>query len=201
MPDRFAGSRLRACSIAVLGAAVLLSGCGLRSSAGGELAAPTDHAADPSASVAAAESSGESSTRYEKPPTEMLLEQGHALLVAGRYEEAVAAFETYLVFGEQPDHRRSATWSLALVYLLPTSPLRSQPRALALLDSLAEAHPGSLEAIQAGWIRTVLQESARNRSALQEHERTIRDLNVLVEQLKQIDLNRRPPGGGESEGG
>ncbi|TVP50057.1 MAG: hypothetical protein EA350_01050 [Gemmatimonadales bacterium] len=131
----------------------------------------------------------------------MLLDQGHALLVAGRFEEAVAAFETYLVFGENPAHRRTATWSLAMVYLLPTSPLHSQTRALALLRTLEDGHPRSLEAMQAGWIRTVIQEGTRNRSTIQEHERTIRELNELVEQLKQIDLNRRPPGGGEREEG
>jgi hypothetical protein len=196
MPDSLACSPLRAGSIAALAAAVLLlSGCGLRSSAAGESAASID----PATTSGAEES--EASSSYEEPATEMLLEQGHALLVAGRHEEAVAAFETYLVFGEHPDHRRAATWSLALVYLLPTSPLRSQPRALALLRTLEEGHPGSLEAMQAGWIRAMLQEGARNRSAIQEHERTIRELNELVEQLKQIDLNRRPPGGGGQGGG
>jgi len=192
MPDSLACSPLRAGSIAVLAAAVLLlSGCGLRSSAAGESPASVD----PEGTASGAEAS-ETSPGYEEPATEILLEQGRALLVAGRHEEAVAAFETYLVFGEDPEHRRSATWSLALVYLLPTSPLRSQPRALALLATLEEGHPGSLEAMQAGWIRAMLQEGARNRSAIQEHERTIRELNELVEQLKQIDLNRRPPGGG-----
>jgi hypothetical protein len=198
MPDFPASSRLRACSIATLVAAVLVSGCGIRSSAAGEASAPGSHA---SSDAAESESGSYGASSYEAPATEVLLDQGHALLVAGRYDEAVAAFETYLVFGENPDHRRAATWSLALVYLLPTSPLQSQPRALALMATLEEAHAGSLEAMQAGWVRALLQESARNRSAIAGHERTIRELNELVEQLKQIDLNRRPPGGGRPGGG
>jgi hypothetical protein len=53
-----------------------------------------------------------------------------------------------------------------------------------------------MEALQAAWLQGVLREGDRSRSTLEEQGQTIRELNELVEQLKRIDLNRRPPGGG-----
>jgi len=129
------------------------------------------------------------------PASEALLEQGQALLLAGRFEEAVSALETFLIFGENPEHRREAAWALALVHLLPNSPLRQPARALMLLAEIGEGYPGTLEALQATWLQAVLREGERDRTTLREQEQTIRELNELVEQLKRIDLNRRPPGG------
>ncbi len=174
--------------------ALLLGGCGLRGGGG-----HAEVAALPAADL----TESERTPRVEveeppSPPAEALLEQGRALLVAGRYAEAVPALETYLVFGDHPRHRVEAAWTLAMVYLLPESPVRSQTQALPLLEQIIEAHPGTVEALQAAWLRGLLQDQGRQRTTIQEQERNIRELNELVEQLKRIDLNRRPPGGGGS---
>jgi hypothetical protein len=198
--DDSARTRLRAPIAAAVLTALLggaLAGCGLRGERAGvevpnppttemeEVAPP--HASEPAASVSA--------------PPEALLEQGRAMVVAGRFAEAVPILEAYLVFGDHPEHRVQAAWTLAMVYLLPESPMRSQSRALPLLAQIVESHPGTVEALQAGWLRGLLQEQARQRTTMQEQEQSLRELNDLVEQLKRIDLNRRPPGGGGGGGG
>lgn len=128
----------------------------------------------------------------------VLLVEGRALFVAGRHEEAAGAFEAYLLFGREAGHRAEAAWNLALLHLLPASPVRSPSRAMALLEGIVEQHPGSVEALQARWVQGLLDENTRQRTTLQEQARSLRELNELVEQLKRIDLNRRPPGGGGS---
>ena len=183
-----------ASSITVLAALVILAGCGLRTTSPGPLVVPGASEVPVEATM---DGSAPSDASPESDPaSEALLEQGQALLLAGRFEEAVSALETYLVFGEHPEHRREAAWSLALVHLLPNSPLRQPARALTLLAEIEEGYPGTMEALQAAWLQAVLREGERNRSTLEEQGQTIRELNELVEQLKRIDLNRRPPGGG-----
>jgi hypothetical protein len=181
--------------ILALSAMVLLAGCGLRATSPGEVVAPggSESSVEPnSAGTEPIEGSPGAS-----PATEALLEQGKALLLAGRFEEAVSALETYLVFGEEPEHRREAAWSLALVHLLPHEPPPAtrpgpQPpcRDRGRASGDAGGPPGHLASggASGGGPGTGVH--------LQEQEQTIRELNELVEQLKRIDLNRRPPGGG-----
>jgi hypothetical protein len=194
MPDPRTCLPRSASRILALSAMILLAGCGLRATSPGAVVVPEGSV--PSAEASTAEIAELEGSPGATPATEALLEQGKALLLAGRFEEAVSALETYLVFGEEPEHRREAAWSLALVHLLPQSPLRQPARALSLLAEIEEGYPGTLEALQATWLHAMLREGDRNRSRVQEQEQTIRELNELVEQLKRIDLNRRPPGGG-----
>jgi hypothetical protein len=125
-----------------------------------------------------------------------LLEQGQALLIAGRHAEAVPPLEAYLVVGEHEPHRLAANWSLALVFLLPDSPVRDERRAAPLLDRIVEEHPASIEAVHARLLRGLLGDLSRSRATVEEQRRSISELNQLVEQLKQIDLSRRSGGGG-----
>ncbi len=128
--------------------------------------------------------------------TEVLLQQGQALLIAGRHAEAVPPLEAYLVVGENPAHRLAANWSLALVFLLPDSPVRDTRRATPLLERIVDEHPASIEAVHARLLKGLLGDLAQSRNTVDEQRRTIGELNQMVEQLKQIDLNRRPGGGG-----
>ncbi len=167
---------------------VTLAGCGLRSGSGGDAPAPV-----PADGVAPEE---------EELRPEALVEQGQALMIAGRHQEAIAPLETYLVFGDDPRHRLDAAWTLALVFLLADPPVRSTERATPLLERIRKEHPGTVHALQAGWIETLLRDLSRARATVQEQERTIRELNALVEEMKRIDLSRRTGGGGGGgEGG
>jgi hypothetical protein len=127
---------------------------------------------------------------------ESLLDQGQALLIAGRHAEAVPPLEAYLVVGEHEPHRLAANWSLALVFLLPDSPVRDERRAGPLLERIGQEHPASIEAVHARLLRGLLGDLSRSRATIEEQRRSITELNQLVEQLKQIDLSRRPGGGG-----
>jgi hypothetical protein len=124
-----------------------------------------------------------------------LLYEAERRMGAGEIERAVEAYETYLAFGGSENGAERALWGLALAYLLPDSPVRNRERATSLLERLLERHPESVEATQARWVQQVLQDLSQTRAVAEERERTIRQLNETVEQLKQIDLNRRPVSG------
>ena len=169
--------------------ALLLSGCGLRGSGGEAQAAASPGAAAGSTPPGSAEAA-------PPPRAEVLLEQGEALLIAGRHAEAIPALEAYLVVGEVPEHRLSASWALALAHLHPENPRRDPARARFFLGQIREEHPGTLQAVHATLLEGMVRDLSRTRATVEEQQRVIAELNQTVEQLKQIDLNRRPGGGG-----
>jgi hypothetical protein len=186
---------------ALLGVGLLVTGCGLgfqwTGLSGGSdeahgASAPASEVDEGSTSTRASE--GADSGPESAPPAETLLAQGQALLIAGRHAEAVPALEAYLVVGTQSEHRLHATWALALLHLIPESPVRDQGKALPYLDRVRAEHPASIEAVTAGLLQGMIRDLARSRATVNEQEATIDELNKLVEQLKQIDLNRRSGG-------
>jgi hypothetical protein len=186
MPDVAGGPPLARLLVLAL-VSMTVAGCGLRPA--GSEAAPVPVAAPV-----------EEAEEEEPLRPEALVEQGQALMIAGRHEEAIAPLETYLVFGDDPRHRLDAAWALALVFLVADPPIRSTERAAPLLERIREEHPGTVHALQAGWIQTLLRDLSLSRATVQEHERTIRELNALVEEMKRIDLSRRTGGGGGGGG-
>lgn len=116
---------------------------------------------------------------------------------AGRYRQASALFTRYLENGSPPDRQNHhetdrALWGLAMVHLLPESPVQDQERAMAVLDRLADTHGETVGGAQARWVRSLLTELESIRSQVEAQERLLRQLTETVEQLKRIDLNRRP---------
>lgn len=133
--------------------------------------------------------------------TEEILAEGSAFLAMGDLAASRARFQYVLDRWEAedtvedevpPDFRAQALWHLGLIHLLPDGPDRDEEQALSILTRLAEEYPATPEGVQARWIRALLQdlEGARRRGA--EQEQRIRELNETVEQLRRIDLNRRP---------
>lgn len=148
-------------------------------------------------------------TSPEEPPppaplrdrTEEILAEGRAYLAVGdlaasraRFQYVLDRWEAEDASGDEvpPDLRAQALWHLALIHLLPDGSDRDEDQALSILTRLAEEYPATPEGVQARWVRAVLEdlEGARRRGA--EQEQRIRELNETVEQLRRIDLNRRP---------
>jgi hypothetical protein len=123
-----------------------------------------------------------------------LLEQAELHFEEGRYEWAESLFVRYLESHEaRTDGQRDrALWGLAMVNLLPDSPMQDRERAMVALDRLAEAHGETVRGAQARWVRSLLAELEQIRAQVDEQERLLIQLTETVEQLRRIDLNRRP---------
>lgn len=124
-----------------------------------------------------------------------LLERAEERFEAGDYREAESLFVRYLESGSMnPDGQTDrALWGLAMVNLLPESPIRDRDRAMVALDRLVLAHGGTVRGAQARWVRSLLQELEEIRTHVDQQEQLLRQLTETVEQLRRIDLNRRPP--------
>lgn len=124
-----------------------------------------------------------------------LLERAEERFEAGDYREAESLFVRYLESGSvtRDGQTDRALWGLAMVNLLPESPIRDRDRAMVALDRLVLAHGGTVRGAQARWVRSLLQELEEIRTQVDQQEQLLRQLTETVEQLRRIDLNRRPP--------
>ncbi len=120
--------------------------------------------------------------------------RGRSLLADGRYSEAARQFEWVLTVEPARESRADALWGLSLVHLLPDSPLREPDQADALLEALADEFPDTLPGMQAVWLRSILEDLRIATERAAAHERAVRELEETLEQLRQIDLGRRPSG-------
>ena len=185
----------RLCRISLLyGGVFLLSACGLRGG-GAAPAAPVDsdtveNSGPPAATpVTSAEDPSESSTQLRT-----LLLDGERLLAEGDLDEAIEAFQGYLAFGGSEDGSARALWGLGLSFLVPDEETHDPERGLRALDTLVDDHPLTLQGQQAQWLRGLIMELGQARAIAREQEQLIEQLSEMVEQLRRIDLDRRPGG-------
>lgn len=130
--------------------------------------------------------------------TEEILAEGAAYLAIGDFATSRSRLEYVLDRSEQdgngvrPELRARALWHLGILHLVQEGSERDEERALSILTRLTEEYPATAEGVQALWLRGILEEldGARRRTA--EQEQRIQELNDTVEQLRRIDLNRRP---------
>jgi len=124
---------------------------------------------------------------------------------AGRYHQAEFLFTRYLEqakdargassIDETVQAREEALWGLAMLHLLPQSPVVDRERAMAALEELRDTHGESIRGAQARWVLGMLDELQTMRAQMDQQAELLRQLNETVEQLRRIDLNRRPTGG------
>jgi hypothetical protein len=190
-------SRSGARRTAVLSLVMLLAGSGCAWIRG----EPEPPPAPPPASAPAPSPEEEAPVVVPRDRTEEILAEGTAYLAIGDHSASRARFQYVLDRWEEEDGngvaipaelRARALWHLGLLHLLAEGQERDEEQALSLLTRLSEEYPATPEGVQARWLRTLLQdlEGARRRGA--EQEQRIRELNETVEQLRRIDLNRRP---------
>lgn len=140
----------------------------------------------------------------EDPPlppvdrTEEILAEGAAFLAVGEYEQSRERLQYVLDRyeedgnGVRPELRARALWHLGILHLVQEGAERDEDRAKAILTRLSEEYPATAEGVQARWLRDLMEELDGARQQTAEHEQRIRELNDTVEQLRRIDLNRRP---------
>jgi hypothetical protein len=177
---------LRGCALALC-IPIALTGC---RSGSGEAVAPPASVAFPASE---AETVGPVVPLVR--PAE-LLEAGETHLREGRYTEAERSLIRFLESDgtSDPVATERALWSLALVHLVPESPLRNRENALVALRQIEEAEDDAIAQLKVRWIRSILEEVDTLRRQAAEQQALLTQLIETVEQLKRIDLNRRPTG-------
>ncbi|TVP55510.1 MAG: hypothetical protein EA351_10420 [Gemmatimonadales bacterium] len=177
----------------LLGALLMLTACGLRGE-GATPAAPVD-----SGAVERPESvppAPDPASAQSEPPAELrtLLLDGERLLAEGNLDEAIEAFQGYLAFGGSEEGSSRALWGLSLAFMVPDTETHDPERGLRALDTLVDDHPLTLQGQQAQWLRGLIVELGHARAVAREQEQLIEQLSEMVEQLRRIDLDRRPGG-------
>jgi signal transduction histidine kinase len=130
-----------------------------------------------------------------------ILEHADELLAEESFDEAAAAYQEVLDRHGASDWdasgavRARALWGLALTQILPGGSETPGAPAMGLLRTLSTSFSGTQQSSQANWVVEVLEELSRLREDKLRQEQRIRHLNETVEQLKRIDLTRRPATG------
>jgi hypothetical protein len=90
--------------------------------------------------------------------------------------------------------RARALWGAALTHLVSLTPNGDTSASMTLLETLVTSYDGTVEAAQARWAVALLDQMRRLRAQSADKDEDIRRLNETIEQLKRIDLSRRPSG-------
>jgi hypothetical protein len=130
-----------------------------------------------------------------------ILAQADQLLRQGDYEPAIAAYLQVLDLERVDDPafprelRARALWGAAVTHLVSLTPNGDTSASMTLLETLVTSYDGTVEAAQARWVVALLDQMRRLRAQSADKDEDIRRLNETIEQLKRIDLSRRPSGG------
>lgn len=113
------------------------------------------------------------------------LPEADRLLAAGEYEAAAQIYESHLEAGDGADGTDRALFGLALIRLLPESPLHDPAVATTLLERLVLAHPHSAYASSAAAMLALSQDNLTL-------EAEIERLRTQLDELRRIDLESGP---------
>ena len=92
------------------------------------------------------------------------------------------------------DIRARALWGTAVTRLLALDPEGDTTLTMSVLETLVTSYDGTVEAAQARLAVAMLKEIEKLRAQSVRKDEDIRRLNETMEQLKRIDLSRRPSG-------
>ena len=121
------------------------------------------------------------------PPT---LDQADLAFASGSYDEAIQAYEDYLV-SSSGDQRDQALFRLGISYALKKKPGSDWARATAYLKQLAMEYPESPLIPQATLILTLHSQTEQLAKDAKTRDQAMRQLSTELERLKKIDADRR----------
>lgn len=114
-------------------------------------------------------------------------------------EESAGAHRALTRLRAERPSAEQRIWAMAMIHLLPESPFLDRERGQEQLALLEENFPEAIEGVQATVLRQLFRELDRTAADAEEGERLVQELTRTVaqvreamEQLKRIDLNRRP---------
>ena len=128
------------------------------------------------------------------PSTGGYFDLGERYFQVGDYPRAAKAYETYLRSSVSLANQDQALFRLALTRFLPESPVRDIALAINLCRLLVKSFPQSPFTPEAQLIINLQAEIERLRLDVGKRDERIQDLTRELEKLKQIDMQRRPPG-------
>lgn len=178
----------------------VVSGCGLR---GGEPVPPspqgpgsTDEAGVTLAGDPSEDDAGARADSTALAEAEALLRQDALdFLDEGNLAGAAESWEAFLAFRGMQPGAEEALWWLAVLHILPDSPIHSPQVGEQRLAALAERFPGTMEGQQARLILLLMTELEETRRTAEDQAERLDELARTIEALRRIDLNRRPGGG------
>jgi hypothetical protein len=131
-------------------------------------------------------------TVYVSPPVPGAVEREQAdrAFTAGRYEEAIQAYENLLLISPSGDGRDEALFRLGLSYVLRNNGEPDWQRARTVLRQLVNDYPDSPLKQPAVVILTLRSQANDLVGEIKAREQATRRLSLELERLKRIDADR-----------
>jgi tetratricopeptide (TPR) repeat protein len=120
-------------------------------------------------------------------------EQADRAYTAGRYDEAIQAYESFLLLAPSGDGRDEALFRLGLSYALRNNGEGDWQHARTSLKQLVSDYPGSPLKPPAAIILNLRAQADGLAGDIKTREQAMRQLSVELERLKQIDAERGRP--------
>lgn len=112
---------------------------------------------------------------------------------AGKYLEAAQSYQKYLDLASLDLNRDRALFRLAMSYALSSTSSLAFQLAQTHFENLIERYPTSPYAAEAKFVVGLMQELLKLRADSKEKDERLRRLATELDQLKKIDMERRPP--------
>ena len=111
----------------------------------------------------------------------------------GKYLEAAQSYQKYLDLSSLDMNRDRALFRLAMSYALSSTSSLAFQLAQTHFENLIARFPASPYAAEAKFVVGLMQETLKLRADSKEKDERIRRLATELDQLKKIDMERRPP--------
>jgi len=118
---------------------------------------------------------------------------GEREFTAGKYLEAAQSYQKYLDLASLDSNRDRAMFRLAMSYALSSTSSLAFQLAQTHFENLIERFPTSPYAAEAKFVVGLMRELLKFRADSKEKDDRIRRLAAELDQLKKIDMERRPP--------
>ena len=118
---------------------------------------------------------------------------GEREFTAGKYLEAAQSYQKYLDLASLDSNRDRAMFRLAISYALSSTSSLAFQLAQTHFENLIERFPTSPYAAEAKFVVGLMRELLKFRADSKEKDDRIRRLAAELDQLKKIDMERRPP--------
>ena len=112
---------------------------------------------------------------------------------AGRYLEAAESYQKYLDLAPLDSNRDRALFRLAMSYALSSTSTLAFQLAQTHFENLIARFPSSPYSAEAKFVLGLMQDLVKLRADAKDKEERIRRLTTELDQLKKIDMERRPP--------
>ncbi len=112
---------------------------------------------------------------------------------AGKYLEAAESYQRYLDLASLDSNKDKALFRLAMSYALSSSSSLAFQLAQTHFENLIARFPASPYSAEAKFVLGLMQELLKLRADAKDREERIRRLTSELDQLKKIDMERRPP--------